>query len=355
MMASKGGYALPAVLTIVTILTLIYMVCILALENLRSETVAAVQSAELERVALSAEAQFTFLASTEALGPNALQIGAIRQQLLDIPVSPKAAATSLDSGNRIVTPLRLDGKPYLWSEAPNAVSNPYVLSVQDAAGMVNLDRIDQAAMQRLLHFVGVDAEVSEQIAAKFDGYRRAVIQTSQEKAEGPIRPLATNGLLRRYSEIFGVKDMFSRLTSDQKRRLMALTTVQPDTSTLNINTASDASLQTWFGINASDAAEIISRRKNEIFSSPRQIGVNLGEDFGTYTFPSGRFRYSLSSAKGQTSYSSFIVLTPGSFERPFWVEDVRVQTFAHPLNQRTDELQPFPSIPDLAPALGRPS
>ncbi len=343
----QAGYALPAVLTVVTILTLIFMVCILSLENLRDETVATVRAAELERAAAMAEARFQFLAATEPLGANVLQIGGVRVKTADILGPSNAAAASPQQSVGEVTPLDLAGRPYVWREQQEEANAPaYVAAVQDLAGMINLDRIDHSAMLRLFRTLGVKDDVADSLVGEIEAYRHSIVDTDRGSAATPaVRPSAPNGLMRSFFEIYGVHDLQKNLTNGQRRRLIELTYVQPDTVNININTASAEALQTWYGISDIDAAQAIRRRETEIFTNPGQIGVAAADQFGAYVFPNGRFRFSFSSPGGSAVYRSFITLTPGSFERPFWVEDAHVQQTSQPQSKAINELKPFPGIP----------
>ena len=340
---SRAGYALPAVLTVVTILTLIFMVCILSLESLRAETLATVKSDELERAALTAEARFAFLAATEPMNANSLQIGGVRLQAVDILTGRPPTAPILN-GSAAVVPLRLDGRSYAWREANDGTGPSYVASAQDLAGLINLDRIDSGPLARLLTILGVGEDSAGRIADRLIAYRSPSTQSSFERS-AEIRPVARDGLMRRYFETFGVSDFVNALTAQQRRRLLDLTFLEPDAGTMNINTAPADVLQAWFGLSHEDAIQIVSRRTSETFSSTNQIGVVTSNDFGAYTFPNGRFRFNFSAPGGQTLYRSSIVMTPGSFERPFWVEDARVQPSIAPTPKTLDALQPFPAIP----------
>jgi type II secretory pathway component PulK len=353
----QAGYALPAVLTIVTILTLIYMVCILSLENLRRQTVATVQNAELERAALTAEAQFTFLGLTQPLNANSLQVGGVRVQTADLftggaHTTPGFAATI---NANTVTPIMLDDRPYVWQERPqDKASSSYMISIQDSAGLVNLDRVDQDTVARLLHAVGLGGDLAGRAAQSLIALRSPATLSSQEQTQvGWARPLAPDGLMRRYFEIFAAQDLMQDLTVAQRRRFTDLTYLRPDYSGLNINTAPVEALQSWFNMTDIDAAQIVGRRAAETFYSLGQIGITSNNDSGAYTFPSGGFRFSLISPGSQVLYRSSIVLTPGSFERPFWVEGARVQPTAPHTSNQSNAPQPFPTAPADASQSGR--
>ena len=61
----KAGFALPMVLGMVTVLALIFLVCMAGLRSLQAETRATLSDVEFERTAMTAEARMAFLAVTE--------------------------------------------------------------------------------------------------------------------------------------------------------------------------------------------------------------------------------------------------------------------------------------------------
>src|SRR5580658_7429366 len=103
----KAGFALPSVLFVVAMVTLVFLVAIEALSSLAAETRRAKQGAAFEAEALSLEAHTAFLAATRPLGPDAI-LAANR------PGAPPLLA--------------LDGRPY--QAAPGVT-----LSAQDEAGL----------------------------------------------------------------------------------------------------------------------------------------------------------------------------------------------------------------------------
>jgi ribosomal protein L27 len=350
---AKAGYALPAVLTVVTVLTLIFMVCIQALVNLRQETEATLRDAELERAALTAEARVELIVTTEPLGANAFRVGDSRNQGLagvaGIVSTPNASNTPADP-----TELLLDDHPYSWSEGEGESKN-YIIRIQDLAGLINLDRINNAQLTNLLTLIGVPPDSIQSAVNNFMEYRSPVTQQLGERESGSIiRPLAPDALMRQSSEVYGVPDFLSVLTPAQRRRFLNLTYVAPDTVSININTATPESLETWYGASEVDAAEILKRRESEIFYSPTQVGLGSPNDDGVYTFPSGRVRFTFVAAGGRYMYRANIVLTPSNLYRPFFIEDARAQPSDEAFSTEVNGLKPLPT-PPLTPDDGRRS
>ena len=67
-----------------------------------------------------------------------------------------------------------------------------------------------------------------------------------------------------------------------------------------------------------------------------------------YTFPNGRFRFTLIDPKSGLTYRSNIILAPADVGRPLWVENPQTLVTTPPDDVVIDELPLFPDIPNLA-------
>ena len=135
------GFALPSVLFVVAMVTLVFLVAIEALTSLAIETRRVKTSVAFQADALSLEARTAFLASTKPLGRS----GVLRND----PNAPVLLA--------------LDGRPY--DAGPDLT-----LSAQDEAGLINLDNISAAGQARLFAAMGVSAPDQSVMADRLGDY-----------------------------------------------------------------------------------------------------------------------------------------------------------------------------------------
>jgi DNA uptake protein ComE-like DNA-binding protein len=325
---AKSGFALPTVLTVVTILTLIFMTCILALHDLFDQTQAALAASEFERAAASAEARFAYLAATEPLGPTSLRIGADREPVgIDRPVNALASAN-----HNPILDLKLDGRPYSWSETPGD-GRTYQISIQDEAGLVNVDFEPSATLLRLFSHYGADqnltARLTDELADYIDEDDLARLNGAEADAyRAAGLPVPPNRKLRRPTEISGLLS-WRKLSTMQRREISQVVTAQPDLNSININTAPADALEIMFGVSRAQADQAIADRERAPLSGPLQLGATSFDDERVYVFPNGRLRFRFIDPKNGFLYRSEISLTPGHQDRPVWIQDQ--------LSQHTDQ------------------
>lgn len=321
--SSKAGFALPLVLTMVTVLALTFLTCILALNSLRDETRQALASIEFERNAMTAEARFLYLIATEPLGFQGVRIGGTR-----LP----ANGQQLQYAEDYQVLLRIDDRPYLWRETldQTAGATPYVISIQDEAGLANVDQLGQVALGRLFQQVGVDVDAADALALELLEYRAQ-----------PVEPI------RRLAELYKLPSAADLLTERRFRELTEITSVIPLQTMININTAPAPVLKAWFDLSDSQIELAISDRETIALSQLAQIGAAQPIDFSATTtvFPNGRFRFTFTDARTGQSYRSNLVLTPSDQEHPFWIENPRRLRLNTP-EPALDDLEDFPEIPN---------
>ncbi len=314
---AKAGFVLPTVLVAVTVLAVSYLGCIEALRNLRNETQTLTQAVEMQRVGLIAEARWSYLAATEPFGPNALRIG--------------AGQIGGNGASRItVTNLLVDGAPYLWSETGTPMDDaPYLVSIQDEGGLVNISRSSQDVLQRLFQEAGVGAGQAQSLAID-------VIQRN-------IQPPPTLPM-RRVSELFDLPDAVTILTDQERRRITALAVAEPDMAAANINTAPAQVLKIWFGFSDQQANQALSDRQLNTFVTLSQIGATSVNRGANFTTTAGRYRLTVVDRKTGAVYRTTLTLTPQDIERPVWIEPAEPNLNPNPPQPPANVLQPFPAI-----------
>ena len=311
----KAGFALPAVLVVVGVVTLVFLVAITSLQSLGEQTRQVVDEVRFEQAALDAEARTAFLASTQPLTATALMADAGR-------------ATGGLGADRARAPdrIELDGRPYAMTEAPRLL-----VSVQDEAGLVNLDGLDRRGAYRLFDALAVPVQQREIMADRLADYvdpddlKRADGAEAADYARAGLGP-PPNGPLRRLVQVLGVLGWTPAVSPEAWAGLRDALTADPTSVSLNVNTAPPAALTVLFGLTDAQAQAAIARRAQAPFTTledfGRAAGVALvGDSERVYTFPSSRFAVKIVSPSAGLVARSRIVLSPRDPERPVWIEE----------------------------------
>lgn len=323
----KSGYALPTVLAIMMVVSLTFATCILALKGLHDETRETVASLEFERAAMSAEARLAYLLSTEPLGPEGLRIGAYR-----LANNQNNAAARLEQSLSTLSLLRFDDRQYRWLETGDeTVDPPYLVQVQDEAGLINLYQADPAMLGRLFRLADLDEDQSELLATELTDYNAL---------PPPAEPI------RRMSEIYRLPSARDLISDKAYRTLVALAVVHADSRAVNINTAPSRVLQAWFDLTEEQAAQAVDDRDAAPLGSPNDIGAVVIDNSINYAFPGGRVRFTMVDPRTGQAYRSTLVMTPTSPVRPVWTENSRLTRQPPPPEPALDELEDFPEVPD---------
>ena len=158
--AGKAGFALPVVLVTLAILTMIFLTIVLAMDDSAGQTLARLRQADFELKALSSEAEFSYFATTEPLGPQSIKIGGQRSISIDDVVDQRQAA------NLSILDLQIDGAAYGWESSTLGMTRPLILTVQDEAGLFNLSFAALDALNRLFLASGYDGERATKAASR---------------------------------------------------------------------------------------------------------------------------------------------------------------------------------------------
>jgi len=322
----KSGFALPTVLAVLLAVSLVFAVSLNALKGLRDETRQALASVEFERAAMTAEARFGYFLSTEPLGPEGLRMGAFR-----LAQNQRGAGPLLDQSMEVQQFLYFDGRAYRWVEdAENEAAPPYLLTLQDEAGLVNLYQADPAMLARLFEAAGVEMGAAQDLADELTEYN------SEPAPAQPVRTLA---------ELYRLPSARQILGDRAYRTLQSLATVQIDSRAVNINTASPAVLKAWFDLSDSQAAKALDDREDAPLGSPNDIGAVALDNSINYAFPNGRATFTLTDPRTGQVYRSTLVLTPTNTVRPIWTENVSLLRPPQPPAPDRDDIEDFPQVP----------
>jgi general secretion pathway protein K len=340
----KAGFALPAVLVVVAMLALVFLSAVSALDTLARQTLRAKERVRFEQAALSVEARTAWLVATEPLGADAIMIGAPRTE------SDSRLDTRPRFDRRAVTPLRLDGRIYLDGDA----REPLSVSLQDAAGQLNLDLLPEPAKARLVAALGAPPADQARLVDRWADWLDADDLKRLNGAESPDyatagRAAPRNGSMTRTSEILGVLGWAASAPRERWLALRDSLTVDPLSGDFNVNTASPDALGIMLGLTGAQLEAALAARAVRPFLSMADFTAAVGpipfDSEASYARPNGRFAVRVASPARNLVFRARIVLTPQSPERPLWIEERAISTAGE--RERTQppaDALPFPAL-----------
>ncbi|WP_426039844.1 type II secretion system protein GspK [Brevundimonas sp. DC300-4] len=324
MASDRSGFALPAVLAVTGVVTIIFLVAITALSSLNGEARSARERVRFLQSALTAEAAIQFMAATEPFGNAALMTG-----------SPRRTAFSDDLYT--VTPPGVEGAAVLLDghryeiEAAGPYAHPVFISLQDQGGMLNLAHMDGVQLERLGSFIGLPADVSRNLGPLYLDY---VDADDLEEINGAERPRYDGGgpanrYLLRGSELLSLLGVREGSAAARWREVRDDIAVDHRRAVVNVNTASATTLEILFGISRQQAQSAVGARERSPFLSMTDFvaasgGIVPYDESQVLTFPAGRIVYSIADTQSAWRYRARLTLTPSSAERPFWANQTEM-------------------------------
>ncbi len=325
-LSRKAGFALPIVLTIVAVLTLSYAVALNSLVNLQAETKHALDRAEFERQAMTAEARLSYLVMTQPFGAAMLNIGAARN-------TSNAAGQLTQPVVDATATINLDNRPYRFAEATDS-DNKYLAQVQDEAGLFNLYGATTDQLTRLFQYAGLGDQDAGNLSSELQTY------IASPTAHQP---------LRRPVEIYSrLQDMADLVSARAWAKLAARVTAYPDNLAFNVNTAPADVLSITFNVDDKTAQTVVDNREGTVIANPSDVGLTVPDRTKAYTFSGGRLRFTFTDPKSGLTYQSSLILTPTDAERPLYVENPRTTVAPPPKDVEANDLDPFPDVPNLS-------
>lgn len=336
------GFALPAVLAVTGVVTLIFLVAMTALASLTAEATSARARVRFMERALTAEATIAYLAATEPMTTQGFAIGAARA--FDVTSGERDAA--VPGGD--VTLVRTDSRRY---EAD--VNGPLILALRDQGGMINLSWLFEEQHRRLLMRLNVDERLIPALWSRHQDYTdfdSATRVGGAEAADYGQEALPPNRRLLRAAEFLSV--LGARAAIDTRRwRTLRLELAADSTSAfLNVNAASSEALQILFGLDARQAEAVIAARENAPLISVADFlaasGLTTGLDSETlYTVPSGRVAIAINDGRSAWTYRARLTLSPSGLEQPFWIDQTETMEAPRRAVADTSNAVRFPYAP----------
>ena len=318
----RRGFALPAVLAVTGVVTLIFLVAITALSSLNAEARSSRERARFLESALTAEATVQYLASTEPFDRRALNPGGTRMQAFGDDETAVSATPAVGA----IIPIYLDGRAY-EIEGGTGGAPAVRVSLRDQAGMINLARLDDDQLRRLGDRVGAPPALSRDLRALYTDY---VDEDELETLNGAERARydgagPPNRRMLRPLEFLSLVGLRSSIDRAKWRALRDELAIDSQRLSMNVNTASAETLEVLFGITEQQAVSAVAARERAPFLSLADFAAASGAsiyDDGEqiFTFPAGRIIYTIRDTRSAWRYRARVILTPASLERPFWVD-----------------------------------
>lgn len=339
----RPGFALPAVLAVTGVVTIVFLVAITALANLTAEAEAARARMRFLEHALTAEADLTLMVATEPFAPRGMEIGGMRR------VSEFLGATPSYASGLPIAELWLDGRPYRMEVDGSTL----VVGLRDQAGLINLSLLDAAGLDRLAEDTGIPSAERRDLWSRLQDYIDADDLETLNGAEardysdgGPANRKLLTG--QEWLSVLGVREA---IDVRRWRALRDEVVADPSEAAANVNTASAQALRIRFGLSESEARAVITARERGPILSMESLGAIIGRDLGVdplgiYTYPSGRIVFTIRDTQSPWIYRGRLSLTPGDPDQPFWVD--QTETFEGPRRTRADpsDAPAFPYAPD---------
>ena len=337
---TRRGFALPAVLTVTGVVTLIFLVAITALSSLTAEAASARARVRFLQDALTAEANLTLLAVTEPIRSSAIAIGAPR--IVDLFSGAEGNASNLEQGF-----IQLDGRPYAFD-----LSGKMIIQVQDQAGLINLASLSEEQHTRLMQAVGVEDAEIPRLRARYldyvdpDNLRR--VDGAEQRDYSDTSP--ANRPLKTPNEWLSVLGARNSVDASKWRKLSPHLAADHTLLNANLNTSTKEAMEILFGIDENQSEAAINARSKLMFNSFSDFAAATGaryipDDEISYVFPSGRMIFTIKDTRSAWTYRGRVILTPGGLEQPFWIDQTELKEAPRRAAADTSDATQFPYTP----------
>lgn len=329
----EDGFVLPFVLAAIVLLALSLTLAIGGADDLGRGIERTRGDVALEVEAFSAEARLAHLLLTEPIDHRGLRVGGAR-------LNARGELSAGRGGGFVALPF--DGRVY--------ASGPLLLTVQDEAGLVNVNAADEAMTARALDGMKVSPRVARRLAATLadhvdaDDLTRAMGAETRDGARNA--PVATAAAV---TQAIGWRDAITPAT---RRRFLQLAAALPPEQRFNLNTAPAAALAAATGLEPRVIDRVIAAREQDAVQSVADIAVLTGARLagGIVTLgglPARQIRFTawLGNAARPLSYQSRIVLGDDRDAVPIRIDPAPLLPIIPERSADRDERRPLPRSP----------
>lgn len=266
--AAVQGFVLPIVAVAIAVFALSVLTLVATVDDAATRVHRLKEDATFARRAVTAEARVAFLLATEPLRPGGVAVGGDRSAPFDSPPDARDRRTQI---------VRLDGRWY----ATTVEGQTLLLSLQDSAGLMNINTAEPPRLARLIEAAGVDPSAALPVAATLadfvdgDDARRP---QGAERAEYARRgaPAPADAPLVDVRQAHDVLDWDTRVGPAQMRAFQRWAFAGEAADGLNVNTAPAPVLAAAFGIDDGRALQIVRRREAQIVRTSDDLAAVIG-------------------------------------------------------------------------------
>ena len=312
----RPGFALPAVLAVTGVVTLIFLVAMTALNSLMAEAASARARVRFLTRAMTAEARLSYMASTEPTTSTGFNIGGTRL-MYDSLAEPVGEVGEI---------LKLDGRPYQLD-----IGAPMRVTLQDQAGMINIAYLSEDGHRRLGEDLGLPVATARRLGALYRDYtdQDDLKQVNGAEAADYDRGAPANRAMRRPDEWLSLPGVREGVRPGDWRRLRGDLAMDSTSPNQNVNTASPTTLRILYGATPEQAQAAIRERDEQPFYSFSTFAAATGlpdtSGDGFYTYPSGQVVMTLADSQSAWTYRARLALTPSGLERPVWIDQTELK------------------------------
>lgn len=366
----EEGFVLPMTLVVVAIIGLSLWAAMSVLDGMRRDLTTLTQGLRLETAAQRAEARVLYAVLSEPPGPLGVRVNGLRvsrEEEFGAPSGEGFDESFADGEERLAeTWMRFDGQPYRLP-APTPADMTVVVSIQDDAGLFDLNSINELVISRYLQALGVAEQDTRKLAGALADYidrddlRRLNGAEAPEYRQAGLPPPA-NAPLRESAEVWNVMGWKDGLSLDLRRRVGQTATAALMFPLSNMNTASREALMAWFDLTREQAGDVIAARRLQPLLGTHEItritGVNPEiDELRVYTFPSRRFRLRVwpeSGALSSKTWETWLTRAEFSADRPYYRGRSALLDFSPPgLGGRPDDQRESDGELENLPQTGR--
>ncbi len=346
MRRAEEGFATALAIGIIALLAIAILGFAAIVASQRAEIRAARDALALERAAARLTSRLAYAFATAPSGPRGLVIGADRIAAADLILRGAPGRPARGAYREVA----FDSRLYRTRDG-------YLVRIQDAAGLLDLNGAPEAAIARLLGEAGIDdAERRAAVLADYidpDAARRAGGAERGDYARAGLPP-PRDAPLR---SVDGARAALGWNENPSNSSFYSWAFAAQFTLPLNLNTAPAPVLRAALGIDSRAAAYLVDARADRTFLSLEDAIARTGvrADAGELAIgarPARMARLTMrrtaDAARGSWGVETWVMLAPDNADRPVVLQPPRRIRLPPWPEYAFDVAEPFPDL--LSPA-----
>lgn len=316
----REGFALPAVLAVTGVVTLIFLVAITALASLTAEANSARARIRFLQRALSSEATIAYLMATEPMRSNGV--------LINGPIfnNEEFADEEPEADGELTQLIRTDGRAYLMDQ-----NGPIIIRIQDNSGLVNINNLNSLTLSALLSELNIEQSQHGIIQSRLADYMDSdsLRQPNGAEARDYGTDRVANRPLLTPAELMSVLGLRDQIDIRRWRRLQTSLQTSSPRPLFNLNTAPPQALKIMLGADEGQVERLIQAREFSRLTNTGMVEAIIGgklfwDEDVFYNSPGNSVGISLHDGQSGWTYKSRLTLSPWRQERPIWIDQTQL-------------------------------